>query len=150
MMAYQQLRTDNSLQEIFAELMVGCAVAPAEQGPDMVRTAHALLSTASGQWQRHFADLPSATAIEAMIAVGAETAAALALLEGRGGYILSHGPSGSHMASVVFEDLTEEASATGATAALALIGALSATLAGPALDLGYGHAGMLNPTLRLN
>lgn len=149
-MAYQHLRTESGLQEIFADLVVACAVAQAAQGADLVRTAHTLLSTAGGVWGRHFADLPSVAVIEAMLGAGAETAAALTLVEGRGGYILSHGPSGSHMASVVFEGLAEEASATGASAALALIGALAATLAGSALDLGYGHTGMLYPSLRLN
>lgn len=69
-----------------------------------------------------------------LLAAGAPTEAALALLDGWAGYMLSCGPGGRPMATVVVEPLGGEASAEGASPALALLGALAALLAGDALD----------------
>lgn len=69
-----------------------------------------------------------------LLGAGAPTEAALALLGGWAGYMLSCGAGGRPMATVVVEALGGEASAEGATPALALLGALAALLAGDALD----------------
>ena len=81
------------------------------------------------------AGLPSRAALTALIAVGGSASAALALIDGRAGYLLSHAPAGCPMATVVFEGLTGEASAEGDCLATALLGAMAACLAGPALQM---------------
>lgn len=118
-----------------ADLAFACADASADETADLVQGAHALITAAPGHWRAQFHTLPSSETLSRMLASGAELSAAMALIEGHAGYMLSHAPGGMHLATVVFEGLTEEASAEGETAALALIGALAATMAGPALDI---------------
>ena len=65
----------------------------------------------------------------------AASTAALSLVEGRAGFLLSQAQAGCPMATVVIEGLTGEASAEGDCLATALLGALTAALAGPALKL---------------
>ena len=72
--------------------------------------------------------------VSPLLAAGAPAEAVLALLDGWAGYMLSCGAGGRPMATVVVEALGGEASAEGATPALALLGALAALLAGDALD----------------
>lgn len=72
--------------------------------------------------------------IAPLLNAGAPTEAALLLLEGWAGYMLSCGPGGRPMATVAVERLGGEASADGESPALAIIGALAAVLAGEALD----------------
>lgn len=69
-----------------------------------------------------------------LLGSGAPVEAALALLDGWAGYMLSCAPGGRAMATVVVESLGGEASAEGASPALALLGALAALLAGDSLD----------------
>lgn len=72
--------------------------------------------------------------IAPLLDAGAPAEAALLLLGGWAGYMLSCGPGGRPMATVVVEPLGGEASAEADSPALALIGALAAVLAGDALD----------------
>lgn len=134
-----------------AELAFACAsAAPAEAG-DLVLAARDLLAAAPGEWGRRLAGLPSRAALAALLAAGGSTSAALTLIEGRAGYMLSHAPAGCPMATVVFEGLTAEASAEGDCPATALLGAIAACLAGPALHLGQGLAEAATPLgARLN
>jgi len=118
-----------------ADLAFACTDAEASEGADLVREAHSLISAAPALWRGQFSQLPSSSAIEAVLSQGGELAAVLALIENHAGYMLSHSPGGTHLATVVFEGLTEEASAEGASAALALLGAMAAAMAGPALDI---------------
>jgi len=143
--------SERNWQACLADLVLACAAASPAQTSVLVRATHALLIAAPKSWRGQLVDLPSLDRIESQIAVGADLSAALSLVEGRGSYILSHGPASTHMATVAFEGICEEASATGETAALALVGALAAALAGPALDLGREHMmGFTSPSLRLN
>ena len=64
-----------------------------------------------------------------MLATGAYESAALSLLPRSAGYMLSRGPSGEHLATVILPESEQERIAGGATAALALIAALMAELA---------------------
>ncbi len=74
--------------------------------------------------------LPTARvdAVPALLSVRAYASAALALLPPEAGYMLSRGGHGSHMASLVLPGMDEEVTAEGASAALALLGALAAAL----------------------
>ena len=61
----------------------------------------------------------------AQLDAGAGAALALGMLGPQCGYMLSRGVSGLHIASVVLPDSREEASAGGASAGLALVGAIA-------------------------
>lgn len=123
-------------QDDLAELAFACAAATPGEAGHIVLAMHDLLTNAPGEWGRRMAGLPDRPRITALLAAGGVTSAALALLEGRAGYMLSQAPGGCPMATVVFEGLTAEASAEGDCPAAALLGALAACLAGPALQLG--------------
>ena len=88
-------------------------------------------------------------ALARLVAAGGEAAAALALVEPLAGYMLSCAPSGRAMASVVLAGQADEHHAEGASAALALVGALATALAGPAPDR-PGQADRPADPLRLN
>ncbi|MBU3991608.1 MAG: hypothetical protein KKA12_03510, partial [Alphaproteobacteria bacterium] len=72
---------------------------------------------------------PARARVEALLAAGAPESAALALIGGSAGYMLSRGGDGQHLASVVLPGRGEEVTAGGDTLALALIGALALALA---------------------
>lgn len=138
-------------QERLAELAFTCAAAPADEAADLILAARELLVGAPGEWGRRFAGLPERAGLARLIAAGGASSAALALVEGRAGYLLSQAQSGCPMATVVMEGLTGEASAEGDCLATALLGALTAALAGPALRL-EGSQGVAAPApgARLN
>ena len=98
-----------------------------------------------------FAGLPQQEGFDALLAAGGEAAAALALVEERGSYMISYGPGGQHLATVVFEGLGEEASAAGASLALAVLGALTASIAGAGIaPAGHAAERSSSTSLRLN
>lgn len=138
-------------QERLAEIAFDCAAASSAEAADLILNTRELLAGAPGEWGRRFAGLPDRSALAAMIAAGASSAAALSLLEGRAGFLLSQSQIGCPMATVVFEGLTGEASAEGDCAATALLGAMTAALAGPALKLeGSQSVSAPAPGVRLN
>lgn len=88
---------------------------------------------------------------ESMLAAQAWESAALALLDGQTGYLLSRGASGVYLASVYPAGMTDDITAEAASAALALVAAQAAALAiwarsnrlpGPAGSA--GSSGLLN------
>ena len=66
-----------------------------------------------------------------MLAADACASAALLLIAGRAGYMVSQGLGGRVMATVTLGNGRREASSEGADLALALIGALAEALGGP-------------------
>lgn len=66
--------------------------------------------------------------VEAFLLSGAAESAALALLNRSGGFMISRGSNGSHLATVVLPGQAHEYSATGETVALALLAAQTAAL----------------------
>ncbi len=138
-------------QDRMAELAFACASAAAAEADEQILAARELLAGAPGEWGRRFAGLPERAALLRLIGAGGASSAALALLEGRAGLLISQAPAGCPMATVVFEGLTGEASAEGDCLATALIGAMAAALAGPALKLdGHQAAVAPAPGARLN
>jgi len=115
----------------WAELALDCAAGTQQQASMQFWSAHRLLAAAPVAWRELFAALPSHEAFAALLASGGELAAALALLEDCAGLLLSHGPGGDYLATVVFDGYTAEANAQSEGAALALLGAMAAALAGP-------------------
>lgn len=109
----------------FAELAYACAAADAGQAGALIAAACRLLGCAT---DGH----------DALLAAGGADAAVLRLVEARAGYMLSHGIGGIHVATVVLDGQGAETSAEGASAALALLGALAAALAGLGSDPAHG------------
>lgn len=138
-------------QESLAEQAYACAAASVDEAGDLILAMRDLLARAPGEWGRRFAGLADRGSLARLIAAGGASSAALSLVEGRAGYLLSQAPSGCPMATVVFESLTGEASAEGDCLATALLGALAATLAGPALRLAGAQPVVVPaPAVRLN
>ncbi len=134
-----------------SDLSLACAGAEKVGTACLLRAARRLLSEAPQPWRQVFAQLPPREDFDALISAGGEAAAALALVEGRGSYMISYGPGGQHLATVVFEGQSGEASAQGASLALAVLGALAASLAGAGLAPAAGLAEFPEqPILRLN
>jgi len=89
---------------------------------------------------------PDRARVAALAAAGGTLDATLALIGPRAGFLLSRGPGGSAMATVILPGQTREETAQGATPAMALLGAqLAAVLelldAGAAAPLPSGGAG---------
>lgn len=120
-------------QQQMAALAFDSAAASGAEQHEFVGLAVSLLQTMPTQLVQAAGRGPVPD-VAPLLAGGAPAEAALALLDSWAGYMLSCGPGGRAMATVVVEPLGGEASAEGATPALALLGALAALLAGDALD----------------
>lgn len=145
----------------FAALAHACAQADQSEAADLLREGWRLLGDPPTCWHRSIIVTLVEVEFEAMLGAGAEDAAAVAILQDWAGFMLSHGPGGGYMATVVVEGLAGEASADGASVALALLGATARALSGDELagqDLsGHEPPGMQNQfatqrdrSLRLN
>ncbi len=97
-----------------AEIAWACAVAAPQDEADLLRA----LLRAMGQAER-----------AALLEAGGASTVALQLAGDCGGFMLSRGAGHDHLATVVLEGSLRESSAGGATAALALTGALAHALA---------------------
>lgn len=138
-------------QEELADLTYACACATKAQEVVLLRTARELLEQAPGHWRDHFTGGLTLPALDVLIAAGGAAAAAITMVEGRCGYMLSNAPHCSYVATVVVDGMAGEASASGETVALALLGALAACLAGPVHQAEGGHlADLSSPSLRIN
>lgn len=142
----------------FAGLAYACAQANRTEAADLLREGWRLLIDPPADW-RGSINLPlDEPGFEAMLGAGAEDAAAVAMLQDWVGFMLSHGPGGDHMATVVIEGINGEASAEGDSAALALLGAAATALSGDDLvvtdhELPGLQSQLLtqrDPSLRLN
>lgn len=145
----------------FAGLAYACAQANHAEAAELLRAGWRLLGDPPARWRSSIIVTLSELEFEAMLGAGAEDAAVVAMLQDWAGFMLSHGPGGGHMATVVVDGLAGEASADGASVALALLGAAAKALSGDGLtshDLsGHEPLGMQNqsvmqrdPSLRLN
>ncbi len=118
-----------------------CARADSAGAAELLRSAWRLLDDPSAEWRGTIGLTLDEPGFEAMLGAGAEDAAALALLRGWAGFMLSHGPGGGYMATVIIEGRSGEVTADGASAALALLGALAAALSGNELAHEGGSMG---------
>lgn len=116
-----QSHLPRGLRTALADLGFACAWAAPDDAGDLLRAAVDLIGKSGA--------VPSAATIDTLIAAGAHDALALALVEPRAGYMLSHAPGGKHLATVVVSEAGAEFSAEGQSAALALLGALASALA---------------------
>lgn len=119
-----------------AELALACAGSLAAEEPARLRELSVLLAAAPSGLARGLIR-PEPRELESLATTGAALVVALRLIEAaEGAYLLSCGGAGGHMASVVLPGADEEVTASGDTAALAMIGALALALA---------DTGTLNP-----
>ncbi len=113
--------------------------ASGDQAAELLREGWRLLVNPPPAWRGSINLGLDELAFEALLDAGGADAAALALLNGWAGFMLSHGPGARHMATVIVEGRTDEASADGVNAALALLGAMAAALSGADLTDGRGN-----------
>lgn len=86
---------------------------------------------------------PSLSRLEALLDCGACESAALAFVDPRTGCMISRGADGFHLASIALPGRHAEASASGATLALAVLGALATAIVGLAGGPVQAGAGMM-------
>lgn len=110
------------------ELGTACRISEPAGQADGIREAFDLLMLTPVSYHLQLRPRLAEAKLEAMIGAGAHESAALALLPRGAGYMLSRGPNGDHLASVILPESDEEKTASGATAALALVAALMAEL----------------------
>lgn len=100
---------------------------PAEQRECLADLAQ-LLSFAPRQAALAGIEVPGEAQLEAMIAASACASAALAFLSAETGYLISRSAAGHHLASLAMPGRSDEVTAGGRSAALAIIGALCLAL----------------------
>ena len=111
-------------------LTYACAQADHAGAAELLRAAWRLLGDPPADWRATIDLTIDELGLEALLHAGGEDAAALALLQGWAGFMVSHGPGGRFMATVLIDGRAEETTADGASAGLALLGALAAALSG--------------------
>ncbi len=112
-------------------LAAECDASAIEEQGERIRDAWQLLASApQASSDAQSFSLPPSDAIEAMIEAEAFESAALSLISADMGFLLSRGGNGLAIASVVLPGGEEDHTASGASPALALLGALALALLG--------------------
>ena len=111
-----------------ADLALQCSSAAPVEAPELLTELHALLLAAPVNFGWLRAKLPSEQRIAALLRSDATSSAALALVEHRAGYMLSQGPGGRAMVTLVLVGAAAETGCSAADPALALTGALAEAL----------------------
>jgi hypothetical protein len=133
-----------------AELALACAGAfPSEQSLRL-RDLRELLAGAPQPAARPGTSVPDWPTFDAMLRAEAWESAALSLLGEDCGYMLSRGAGGRHIASVILPGRSEESTASGDTAALALAAALAMALQDAPMLFGDLGDTTSPPAMRLN
>lgn len=115
----------NRWRAAMADLMLSCAAADADQAADLVLALVGLLRAAPPA-----AGISSALpAMQPLTSARDADAAALALVAGLGGYLLSQGRGGPAMATVILGADGLESHGEGPSPAIALVGAVAAACA---------------------
>ena len=128
---------DSTIQSItvwqtrMAELALTASCAEASESVDVLRELHALLRGAPAPWAHLRASAGETGRFNAMLLAEACASAALLLITGRAGYMVSQGLGGRVMATVSLVSSSGEVSCEAADVSLALTGALAEALSGP-------------------
>lgn len=133
-----------------AQIASDCADLPASEEARLLSALVQHLRQAPLAATLQFGDLPQEDGFGELLAAGAADTAALRLIGGEAGYMVSRGPGGLHFASVVLAGQSEECSAGGDSMALALAGAFALALARTAEFAPGAFDPALRPALRLN
>ena len=123
-----------------AELALSASCAEADEAADLLRELHELLSDGQAPQVAARGVAVQPRRFEALLAADACASAALLLIAGRASYMVSQGPGGRVMATVMLGGGTGEVSSEGADLALALTGALAEALGG-ALNAALNQTG---------
>ena len=118
-------------QSRMAELTLSANCAEVSETANLLRELHELLRHAPATWAQVRRVTTEAGRFEALLAADACASAALLLIAGRAGYMVSQGLGGRVIATVSLGGGGGEVSSEGADLALALIGALAEALSGP-------------------
>ena len=111
-----------------ADIAVQCGCGEPGEADELLSDLHALLLAPPRNYAWLRAGLPGTGRVQALLRAGAASSAALAMVEGRAGYMLSQGPEGRAMASLVLAGSPAEVTCSAADPALALAGALAEAL----------------------
>jgi len=133
-----------------SEFALTCSGSTALDEASRLREVYALLSEAPSPALLAGINLPGVSRFEALLRARAYTSAAFSLLGDDAAMMLSRSSDGEHLASVILPGRTEEMTAGGESAALALAAALVLSLCDMPLtirDFGYDS---VTPALRLN
>lgn len=137
---YEDLPLPDSLwRRRMAELALGCAGSFAGEQDSLLRELRVLLCAAPRASLAAGLRVPTSDRLDDLIAVGAGECALLAMFENDGGYLISRGAGGQHLASVALPGCEDEVTAGGETLVLALVGALALALSERAEDLSHGR-----------
>ena len=109
------------------QMFVDCTEAADDEQSRLLREAADLLRRAPVNSAASFGLIPADGSFESLLDHGAWESAAIELLGPEAGYMLSRG-NGSHLASVFLPGMSEDVTAEGASAALALMAAQMAAL----------------------
>ena len=113
-----------------ADLALSASCVEVDQAADLLRQLHQLLLGAPMPWTGAPAVKEEPRRLAAMLDAGACASAALLLIAGRAGYMVSKGLGGRGMATVTLGRGGGEVSSEGADLALALTAALAEALSG--------------------
>ena len=111
-----------------ADLALSASCAEVDQAADLLRQLHELLLGAPEPWAGARGITAEPVRFAALLEAGACACAALLLIAGGAGYMVSQGPGGRVMATVTLGGSGGEVSSEGADLALALTGALAEAL----------------------
>ena len=117
-----------------ADLSLSASCAEGDQSADLLRQLHELLLSAPEPWTGARGLAAERVRFAAMLEAGAIASAALMLVAGRAGYMVSQGLGGRVMATITLGASGGEVSSEGADLALALTGALAEALSRVGLD----------------
>ena len=140
---------DSTIQSIavwqarMAELALTASCAEQGDNAELLRELHELLRDSPAPWAHLHASAAETVQFEALLAATACASAALLLITGRAGYMLSQGLGGRAIATVSLGSGSGEVSCEAADVSLALTGALAEALSGPLNEapVAAGHDG---------
>ena len=118
-------------QARMAELALAAGCAERGENAELLRELHELLRGAPAPWAHLRGTAAETAQFEALLAAEACASAALLLIAGRAGYMVSQGLGGRVMATVSLGSGSAEVSSAGADVSLALTGALAEAMSGP-------------------
>ena len=133
-----------------SEMALACSGAFATEEARHLRACHALLQSAPETVLPWVKALPEASRFAALLQVGAGESAALTLLGDCCGFMLSRGPMGEALATIVLPGTANECTANGDTLALAIAAALAQALSETCHLPGSGRLAEHSPALRFN
>ena len=131
-----------------AELALSASSAEVSEAADLLRELHELSNSAPATWAELRGGAAEAARFETLLAAGACASAALLLIAGRAGYMVSQGLGGRVMATVSLGNGSGEVSSEGADLALALTAALAEAISGAGIVARSARPGL--ESLRLN